>query len=223
MSVALARKPDERSDPRAALREAIAAAASAREEVVAIQEAIERAHGLSMASRRKLEAATKAIAVAKREDAEQLADALVRGTETTPVQTINRAREEMAAAGDALEASRAAVTRLESVDLKDAEDGVARANKDVTAAIAALLKPVAQRMLAEVHSRKKAYLTAQAALSALGSLWNPWDDIAKQIDRTSSANEDGVQASAASRKQWESAIAALRLDPDVAELPSLED
>jgi hypothetical protein len=162
---ALARK----SDPlggRQSLKEAIARAAEAQAEVVAVQEAIERAHGLSMASRRKLEAATKAIDVAKREDAEQLADALVRGTETTPVQTINRSREEMVAAGDALEASRAAVTRLES-DLKEAEAEAMRADKAVGIAVAAVVAPIAEQMREEARAARGRYLELMYATGAM--------------------------------------------------------
>jgi hypothetical protein len=45
-------------------------------------------------------------------------------------------------------------------------------------------------------------------------LWNSWDELVKQIDRAGSASEADVRESVASRKEWEFASAALKLDAD---------
>jgi hypothetical protein len=68
------------------------------------------------------------------------------------------------------------------------------------------LKPVALRLLDEVHTHHVRFLTTQAALSALGRSWNSWDELVKQIDRAGSASEADVRVSVASRKEWEFAI-----------------
>ena len=51
--------------------------------------------------------------------------------------------------------------------------------------------------------------------------FNPWDDgaeLTKQIARVGSPTEDDVRASVATRKVWEAAVAALRVDAS-AQLP----
>jgi chromosome segregation ATPase len=192
---------------RQSLCEAIARAASAREEMDAIKEAIERAHALSMASRRKLEAAMKAISAAKASDAEALADALVQGANTTPLQTIRRAREEEIEAADAVAAARSAVARLES-DLKDAEAAAMRADKAVRAAIAVVLKPVAERMTEEASALRAQYLTRMFAIGAMSDLGG----VARLIFAISDAEHRQLSASVG--RTWEAAIAALKTDSD---------
>jgi hypothetical protein len=215
MSVtALARK----SDPlggRQSLREQIARAAEAQAEVVAIKEAIERAHGLSMASRRKLEAATRAINDAKREDAEQLANALIHGANTTPVQTINRAREEMAAAGDSLEASRAAVTRLEG-DLQDAEAAAMRADKAVSVAVAAVVAPIAEQMREEASAARARYLERMFAIAALVDA-----GLGGKYLRFEITDAEYRQLSTSVGRTWKTALDALREKADDAPLSDL--
>ena len=137
---------------RAPTRRALAASAIARQEMSAIEDAISRAERLAWASRTKHETATKQVTAAKAEDAEQLAAALVSGGPSSPQAATQRAREEQLAATDALEAARSAVTRLEN-DLQEAARAAERANGGVRAAIAAVLKPVAQKMIEEAkHS-----------------------------------------------------------------------
>jgi hypothetical protein len=199
---------------RQSLCEAIARAASAREERDAIKEAIERAHSLSMASRRALEAATKAVAVAKASDVEALADALIHGTNTTPVQTINRAREEMAAAGDALEASRAAVTRLES-DLKDAEAEAKRADKAVGIAVAAVVAPIAEQMTKEASTVRARYLELMFALGAMVDAGLGGKYLQFEI-----TDAEYRQLSTSVGRRWKTALDALRENAD-SELPDL--
>jgi hypothetical protein len=200
-----------KSDPiggRQSLKEQIARAASAREERDAIKEAIERAHGLSMASRRKLEAATRAINDAKREDAEQLADSLIHGASTAPVQTINRAREEMVAAGDALEASRAAVARLES-DLRDAEAAAMRADKAVGIAVAAVVAPIAEQMREEARAVRGRYLELMFALGAMVDAGVGGKYLQFEI-----TDAEYRQLSTSVGRTWKTALDALRENAD---------
>ena len=91
---------------------------------------------------------------------------LVQGAGTTPLQTTRRAREEEIEAVDALEASRAAVSRLET-DLQEAEHAAERASKGVRAIISALLKPVAERMREEASALRVQYLTRMYAVAAM--------------------------------------------------------
>ena len=209
---ALARKnnPDL---PRESLREAQAVAATARQKVAAIQNAVERAKRLVMDGRRKLEALEKAIAAATAADADQIVEQLVTRGSATPQAAAQRAREEHTAATAALEQVRGAIPRLER-DLEDAEHAAERADKDVNAAVAVIMEPVALRLLEEVHSLTVRRLTTQAALVTLGRLWNSWDDIVKRIGRTASINDDYSGVAVATEREWRAALDALRENAD---------
>ena len=209
---ALARKnnPDL---PRKSLREAQAVAATARQKVAAIQNAVERAKRLVMDGRRKLEALEKAIAAATAADADQIVEQLVTRGSATPQAAAQRAREEHTAATAALEQVRGAIPRLER-DLEDAEHAAERADKDVNAAVAVIMEPVALRLLEEVHSLTVRRLTTQAALVTLGRLWNSWDDIVKRIGRTASINDDYSGVAVATEREWRAALDALRENAD---------
>ena len=132
-----------------------------------LRDAIEAATNLAMAGRRRLEAATKAVTTAKAADAEAMAEALANGDggAASPRAT-RRAREAEIEAGDAVEAARSAVVRLER-DLKDAEHEAERAGKDVNAAVAAVLRPTALRMIEEASALRARYLALMYAVSAM--------------------------------------------------------
>jgi hypothetical protein len=200
-----ARKPDHLPG-RAPLAEAIARAAEARQEVSAIKAAIEAATNLAWAGRAKLDAATKAVAAAKREDAEKLADALVHGAGSTPLQSIRRAREEEVEAADAVEAARSAVVRLDR-DLKDSEREVGRADKLVRAAIAQVLRPTALQMLEEAKYFRAEFLQRQYAIDAMDL-----DGFERLSSAVSEAEHRALSASI--EGPWRDAIAALKRDAD---------
>ena len=215
MSVTSIARKDHHPPGRAPLAEAIARAAEAKSQVTAIKDAIERAERLAWASRTKVEAARKAVTTAKAEDAEALADSLVQGAGTTPLQTTRRAREEEIEAVDALEASRAAVSRLET-DLQEAQHAAKRAGKGVRAIISALLKPVAERMREEASSLRVQYLTRMYAVAAM----------AEQLDGISYLRFDIGEAEhrqlrATISQSWLDAIDALARDSSAA-IPSLD-
>ena len=82
---------DHRLPERTPMAEAIAGAAEAKSQVAALKAAIERAQNLTWDGRRKLEAAQKAIAAAKNDDAAALAESLISGGSTAP-QAVRSAR-----------------------------------------------------------------------------------------------------------------------------------
>jgi hypothetical protein len=202
---------------RAALRAAIAAVAEAREQRGAIEAAVEAASHLAMACRQKLEKATKAIAVAKREDAERLADSLIHGAGTAPLQTIGRAREGEVAAADALDAARAAVVRLEA-DLKDVDREVEGADKAVRGAVAAIMAPLAEKMREEARDLRSKYLMRMYVTGAM--VESGLDGVAPVLFDI--REEEHRQFCAAVRRPWFDVIEALKRDAD-APLPAIED
>ena len=214
MTVSPLRKSPMGLPGRQPLCEAILAAAKAREEMTAIKAAVERAEGLVAVCRRKVEAARETIATAKAQDVEDLASALVRGAGTTPLQTIRRAREEEVEATNSLAAARAALTRLVERDLKDAEHEVERADKAVRAAIAAVLKPTAQKMIEEAKHFRAEYLTRMFAVGVMVD-----GGLGVERVRFDISPDEYRQYCAAVGRTWETAIKALREDAD-APLPN---
>jgi hypothetical protein len=213
----IAVRKNQNLDPeRAALRASQVAAASARQRVSAIKAAVERAEGLAWAGRRKVEKARAAVTAAAAEDAEALADSLVQGAGTTPLQTTRRAREEEIEAGDALEAARSAVTRLES-DLEEAEHAAERASKGVRAIISAVLVPVAKRMAEEAGALRGQYLTRMFAISALAERLDGFTHLDFSI-----RDEEYKQLCVSVREPWIAAIERLMSDSS-ADLPMIED
>jgi hypothetical protein len=203
---ALARK--DHLGGRQSLREAIAAAGEAREQVSAIKDAIERAQRFAWAGRDKLEAATKRVTAAKAEDAEALASALVGGGSTPPQAATQRAREELLAAGDALEAARSAVTRLEA-DLKDAEDAAKRAAGGVRAIVAAILAPLAEKMRNEAQHLRAEYLKRQHAIDAMAERLDGFTHLDFSV-----RDEEYRALCASVRQPWLDAIETLKRDAD---------
>jgi hypothetical protein len=204
-------------DERAELRRAIAAVAEARAEVAAIRDAVERAEYLAMAGRAKLDVARKAIVTAKARDAEELAAALVRGAGSTPVQMVQRARAEETAAVDALEASRAAITKLEA-NLKRVEYEVERADKGVRDAVAAIMAPFAEKMRAEARDLRSKYLMRMYVIGAM--VESRLDGVAPVLFDI--REEEHRQFCAAVLRPWVDAIEALMRDAD-APLPAIKD
>jgi hypothetical protein len=209
MSVASLARKDERPDERAELRRAIAAAAEAREQVAATEAAIERSVRLVSEVRRKFEAASKAVAAARDEDAQQLAAAIVSGDTVSP-QATRRAKEAETEAGDALAMARAAYKQLEN-DLPGVEAEAKHASKAVDAAIAAVVSPVREQMIAEAKAVRARYLVLIAALAAIG-----------EPLQFSISDAEHRQLSSTTGARWRAAIEALKTDAG-AELPSLGD
>jgi hypothetical protein len=196
---ALARKnPD---SERGALREAILAAAKARQEMAALESAVERSVRLVSETRRKFEVASKAVAAARDEDVQQLAAAITSG-ETVSPQATRRAQAMEAENREAIALTRAAVARLEN-DLKNAEDEAKRADKAVDTAIRAVVAPARAEMLAEAKAVRARYLVLMAALAALG-----------EPLQFSISDAEHRQLSATVGRTWRDALSALRTDPD---------
>jgi hypothetical protein len=210
---ALARK---NLDPeRAALREKIADAAAARKKVTATEAAVERAGNLVSGARRKFEVASKAVAAARDEDAQQLAAAITSG-ETVSPQAARRAREAEIEAGDDIAMARAAYAQLEA-DLKDAEREVEGAGKAVNVAVAAVLKPVAERMIEQADRARSQYITKMYALSAMVDAGVGGKCLLFEI-----TDAEHRRLSASVGQTWRAAIEALKTDSD-SPLPALGD
>jgi hypothetical protein len=199
----------EGGDERAALRAAIEDVKRIQAAVDAQHGAIERAQRLVWEARRRFEATGKAIAEARIKDAQQLAAALTSGEEASP-QAAKQAKEAETEAGEALAMVRAAHRQLEA-DLKDSEHEAARAAKDVTAAIAVVLKPAAQKMIEEAQRLRVEYLKRQHAIDAMAMSLDGF----KHLDF--SVRDDEYRALCATvRQPWLDVIKALREDPDAA-------
>jgi hypothetical protein len=215
-AVALRKTADERAE----LRRAVAGCASARAAIDRQREAIERAREHVAEAAGDHAAAVTALNAAQRDHAERIATAITGGASPTATGLIRAARAHERDAEDELAAARAALTKLEA-DLADFEAGTAAAGKAVDAALAEMMEPIAWRLVEEVRERRRRFLALQAALCSLGSLFVSWSELRKQIDRTAMFGDaDDVRVSRAAAKEWQAALAALRLDAD-AEVPAI--
>jgi hypothetical protein len=209
-----------KADERAALRHAVVAAAKAQAAVVAHCDAIEKARELVAEAEGKLRVAAKAVEAARQDSAQQIAAALVGGGGSPANKPgVRAARVAEQFCEDDVEAAKGAVATL-AADLADLESDATRAAGVIDTALAEALRPLASRLLEDVRGHRLRFLRSQAALRMLGRLWNSWDDIVKEIDRTSSINDADMRLAIVVEQEWQAALAALKVDAD-APLPNL--
>jgi hypothetical protein len=220
-TAAVALRKDERIDERAELRRAIAAAQKARAAVDKQHDAIERAKELVAESVGALAAASTAVSTARQDHAQHIASVITGGGSPTSTGLIRAACAHERDAQDDLAASKDALSSLEA-DLADLESDAAVASRAVGRALATTLEPLCRRLAAETRAQYARFLATQAALSAVASLFDPWSPVAKEAGLAGLFSDALASQSSAVRKQWESAIKALRESAD-AVLPPLED
>ena len=214
-TVTAIRKDKDSGDQRASLRDAVAAAAEARDAVTNAKDALSRAQGFVAETRRKFESAGKRIAAAKAEDVLELAAVIASGKAAEPPQAAKQARELESEAGEALAMARAAREQLEN-DLKDAERAVERTVNVVNAAVAAVLKPTALRMIEEAKGFRAAFLQRQYALDALCMSVDGFERLRFDV-----REEEHRQLCGSVRQSWLDSIAALKRGGDIDALPDL--
>jgi hypothetical protein len=190
----LARKA-EHTDERAALRQAVLAAAHAKAAVAAHCAAIERARELVAEAQTKLAAARAG------------------GGSPSSAGVIRAARTAERDCEDDIEAAKSALLLLET-GLADLESDAAVAGKAVEKVLAVTMEPVVCRLIEEARVQHAQFVMTQAALSALGSLWDSWDPVSKQINRVGVFNDADARLSVASRQKWEAALNAMRENAD---------
>jgi hypothetical protein len=217
MSVALAKKVDERAE----LRRAVADVREARIAGDKQREAIERAREHVTEAVATHAAAAAAVSTAQQDHAAHVASAITGGASPTATGLIRAARALARDSEDELAAVRAALTKLEA-DLADLEVDTAAAGRAVDAALAEMMEPIARDLVVEVLGRRRGFLRAQAALAAMGSLFISWSELRRKIDRTALfGDDDDVRVSRAAAQEWNTALKAMRENAD-AELPPID-
>jgi hypothetical protein len=220
MTVTPLARRDAPTDERAALRHVVSAATTARAAAAAHRAAIERARELVAEAQTKLAAARANVAAAREGHAKHIAKTVVAGGEpASSTGAIRAARAVERDCEDDLEAAKSAVLALEG-DLADLESDAAVAGKAIDKVLATTMEPIALRLIEEARAHHARFLTTQAALSALGSLWNSWDEIYQQINRAGSFTDADARLSRASRQKWETALNSMRMAAD-SPLPDL--
>jgi hypothetical protein len=137
MSVALARKIDERGALRAAIENAAtvkAARARAQSSLEAAAEHVARAEA-------RLRTATAAVGQAREEHIERVAHALGDGREPPTALSVQAARDAETEARDERDAAKAAIAQIER-DIADLQSDVSVANGVVNRALAQTLEPL---------------------------------------------------------------------------------
>jgi hypothetical protein len=200
-------------DERGALRRAVSDAQRTKAAVDRQLSTIASAREHVREATENLVAARIGVDAAQKGHAHHIAVALSSGSAPSSTGLIRAARATERDCEDECEAAKSAVTALET-ELADLQADMQIASKAVDRALAETLRPLAVHLLEEVHAHRARFLASQAALTVLGRLWNPWDELAKQIDRTSSYNDPEGRVASAVGKEWESALKALRTDPD---------
>jgi hypothetical protein len=218
MSVALARKPDER----AALRAAVSAAATVKAELVKRQAGLEAASEHATRAGERARLASAAVGKAKEEHTARVTRALEEGREPPRSTTVQYARDMEVEALDELSVAKAAIEQI-TADVADLQTDVRVAGRAVDRALAEMLVPLARHLIDEVNERHERFLHVQAALSAVGALCgDSWSAIRKEIDLS------GLRTDALDRRvdmtsaKWRLALNAVRED-SAAELPSIND
>ena len=167
MSVALARKTPGDDDPRAALREAIAARAVAHAKAELQQKAVERARDMVRDADAKLGMAGEALESARSQHAGTLAEAAQTGAGVPKGNTPLRvARQQLSDSEDEASASRAALDRLES-DGDDLDASSPQLENAVLVAVAQVIAPVAEQILVQMRQKQVELLVLQQVFHAL--------------------------------------------------------
>jgi hypothetical protein len=223
MSVALARKIDERG----ALRAAIENASSTKVALSKAQASLEAATEHMARAGVRLRAAGVAVGKVREEHIERVANALGDGREPPSATSVQAARDAESEARDELDAARAAAELIKS-DIADLESDVAVAGRAVHKALAEMMDPACRALIVQVRARHQQFLRAKSALLSVAGLFDTWSEVAKEAN--TAANQPGFRLlhgdttesqSGAVRQQWESALKALRENAD-AKLPDID-
>jgi hypothetical protein len=129
------------------LREAITACAAAQAKAERHQEAVRRARSIVAAAEQRVSEAAEILETARGQHAQMIAEAAQSGTAPKTNATLRAARLEQADREDELLAARAALEQIEA-DRGDVGDEEAAAVSNVHVAIAGVVMPVAETLLA---------------------------------------------------------------------------
>jgi hypothetical protein len=154
MGMALVKRNTDGDDPtRSTLRAAIAARAAAEAKAGQQQEAIHRARNMVTAAEAKAGLAGEALESCRADHAQALAEAATTGSTPKANGALRSARAALSDAEDEASAARAALDRLEADgdDLKAANSQLENA---VLVAIAEVIAPVAERLLAQIQRKQ---------------------------------------------------------------------
>jgi hypothetical protein len=167
MNVTAIRKNGDPRDPtRDALREAIAARAVAHAEAERLQEAVGRAREMARAADEKMNRAAEELEMARASHATALAQAATTGVTPKANGALRVARATLHDSEDELEAARTALQRLEADRI---DDRAAQAENNVLVAVAKVLAPVCEELLAEAVRRRAELLALTQTLFVLTS------------------------------------------------------
>jgi hypothetical protein len=166
MGVALVKKTTDGEDPRAGLRQAIAAAAKAQVEAEQHQQAIQRAESMVAEAEARVSAANEALISVREKHAQALAEAATSGQSTKSSNGVRNARLALSDAEDELEAAKAAFEHLQ-----EASDGFRAENpqidNQILIEVARVVAPIAERFLEQMRQRQAELLALQQAFLAL--------------------------------------------------------
>jgi hypothetical protein len=208
----------EKTDDRAELRRAVADCVAARAAVDKHREAIERAREHVTEAAGNAAAADTALNAAQRDHAQRIATAIADGSSPTATGLIRAARAHERDAEDELAAAKDALARLEA-DLADLEVDAAAGGRAVDDALRDALEPMLRALIEATRAHHASYLRAQVAMTVVAGLRDPWDPLRKEAGFIGLGSAADGRTMDASRREWESALAALRLDAD-APLPT---
>ena len=162
MGVALVKNNTNGDDPRSTLREAIAARAVAHAKAELQQQTIHRARDMLRDAEAKLGMAGEALESARSQHAETLAEAAQTGTGVPRGNTpLRAARQQLSDSEDEASAAR---TALEQLQGDRGDDRVALAENAVLTAVAAVLAPVGEELLARARRTKAELLILMQTL-----------------------------------------------------------
>jgi hypothetical protein len=221
MNVTAIRKNGANGDPlREALAVAITKAKKAEAEYERHREAVGRARELVRTSKAKLESASATIEAAKETDVQDLAEAISTGGSST-ARALRKARTAETEAADDLELAQTAAHTLWADNTAERE--VERAGTVVSAAIAAMLAPVAEELLAESRNLPERDWAIEQRLTVIRDALGYKHPLHAEIGKLwieSPASEEVLQRSMAIQRDWKAAIEALKADAE-APLPGV--
>jgi hypothetical protein len=218
MNVTSIRKGNERNgDPlREALAVAIKNAEKADSEYELHREAVQRAGRLVKEHKAKVEAAAIAIEEARESDVQDLAEAISSGGSST-ARALRKARIAETEAADDLELAQTAAKALWSDNTTERE--VERAGRAVDAAVASMLAPVAEELLAESRNLRERDWVIEQRLTVIRDALGYKHPLYAEIEKLwikSPASEEVLQRSMAIQRDWRTAIEALKANADAA-------
>jgi hypothetical protein len=166
MGVAILKKDDGGDDPRAGLRQAIAACTAIHTKAERHEEAIHRSRNMVAAAEAKVTVAGEALEAIRAGHAETLAHAATTGTAPKGNTELRSARQALADAEDDASASRAALDRLES-DGDDLDASSPQLENAVLVAVSQVVASAAERILAQLRQKQIELAILQQVFRAL--------------------------------------------------------